>query len=187
MPEHLHYDDEAIVNRDTHHEESDVNVRPLVIFVVIFVIFAAVTQVGLWLMFKMFKSISDRPNAPLTQMALPPDMNVPAEPRLQPFPSKDATAHPPNTNTPVTDMIDMRANEEKVLQHYGWVDQSKGIVHIPIAEAKQRLLQTGLPVAGPSTPGTGSTTTTSNAVPAPMTPAAAAAATTSARAGSVRP
>ncbi|MEO8034807.1 MAG: hypothetical protein ABI837_10275 [Acidobacteriota bacterium] len=151
MPEHLHYDDDAIVNPETHHEESDVNVRPLIIFVVIFIIFAVVTFIGLWILFNTFRSITDKPNAPLTQMQIPPDANIPAEPRLQPFKNKDAAGvvRTPNSNTPVTDMLEMRAREEQVLQHYGWVDQPKGIVHIPIEEAKLRVLRSGFPVVAP--------------------------------------
>ena len=42
MAEHLHphYDDNEITNVETHHESSDVNVRALIWFGVIVVIFA---------------------------------------------------------------------------------------------------------------------------------------------------
>ena len=40
MPEHLPYDDDAIVNVETHHEHSDVNVRALITFFVVWVVFA---------------------------------------------------------------------------------------------------------------------------------------------------
>lgn len=197
MPEHLHYDDDAIVNPQTHHEESDVDIRPLFLFMIIFIVFSIVMSFGLWIMFKTFRRISDRPNAPLTQMQTLPDANVPQEPRLQPFPNKDAAGvvHTPNSNTPVTDMLEMRSREDQVLQHYGWVDQSKGIVHIPIEEAKQRMLQTGFPVVAPpapvaqpaaapvagATPSTATTATTA----APAKPATSTAAPASV--GSPRP
>jgi hypothetical protein len=41
--------------------------------------------------------------------------------------------------TPVTDLADMRAAEEKALSTYGWVDKQQGVVHIPIEEAKKLL------------------------------------------------
>lgn len=150
MAEHLHYDEDAIVNPDTRHEESDINVRALFLFVGFFIVFAIVTHFGLWLMFNFFVRIENgRTSVPLTQIQRPPDAGVPVEPRLQPFPGRDArgVVAAPMTSTPVTDMEAMRAAEEKVLQHYGWIDQRQGTVHVPIEQAKQMLLQRGLPVA----------------------------------------
>lgn len=144
MPDQLHrtYHDEEIVNVETHHEESDVNVRALLWFVVIFIVFAAVTHGLLFAMFKFFVNLErGNANAPLTSMARPSDMDVPQLPRLQPFPT---TTIPPFSSTPVVDMVDMRAHEDAVLNHYGWVDQPKGVVHIPIAEAKKQALQSGI-------------------------------------------
>jgi len=138
------YHDEEIVNLETHHEESDVNVRALLWFVVIFVVFAAVAHFALLLMFKFFVQLErGNSNAPLTSMAKPPDADVPQLPRLQPFLTKTPQVEiPPYRSTPVVDMIDMRAREDAVLNHYGWVDRQKGVVHIPIEEAKKLWLST---------------------------------------------
>ena len=144
MPDELHrtYHDEEIVNVETHHEESDVNVRALLWFVVIFIIFAFVTHGLLFVMFKFFVNLErGNANAPLTSMARPPEMDVPQLPRLQPFPTKSGEqVIPPYGSTPVVDMEEMRGHEEKVLNNYGWVDRQKGIVHIPIEEAKRKWL-----------------------------------------------
>jgi hypothetical protein len=140
---HRTYHDEEIVNFETHHEESDVNVRALLWFVVIFIAFAAVTHFALWLMFKFFVQLEhgNAANAPMTSVARPPGADMPQEPRLQPFPTAaERDVMPPYRNTPVTDMLDMRAKEDAVLKNYGWVDQQKGIVHIPIDEAKKQLV-----------------------------------------------
>ena len=173
MPDELPrrtYSDEAIVNVETSHEKSDVDVKALLWFVVIFTIFAVVTHVFLYLLFRFYVRMERKPgqNAPaLTAMQRPSDV-VPSEPRLQPFPSKekDGTVLPPNAMTPVSDMERMLGDTNKVLNSYGWVDQQKGIVHIPIEEAKKRVLgqlsvatgfspsQDGLkPVPTPSQPG----------------------------------
>jgi hypothetical protein len=40
---------------------------------------------------------------------------------------------------------DFRAQEEKTLNSYGWVDQQTGVVRIPIDRAMQLLVQRGLP------------------------------------------
>jgi hypothetical protein len=154
MPEHLPYEDDSLVNRETHHEKSDVNVRALLIAVVVFILFAIVTHILLYFMFKFFVRIENgRTNAPLSAVKRPAGMDVPAEPRLQPFPSdRQGEVVAPNANTPVTDMEDMRANEEKAQTTYGWIDQPKGIVRLPIEQAKQLLLQRGLPVVAAPVP-----------------------------------
>jgi len=65
-----------------------------------------------------------------------PEQQVP-EPRLQVNSAQELQA--------------MRAQEETVLQSYGWVDREHGVTRIPIEKAMQLLVQRGLPVR-PSTP-----------------------------------
>ena len=129
-----------IVNPETHHEKSDVNVRALLWAVVIFIVFAALTHGLLYLQFnvyrKLFRGKSNPP--PLTAMVRPADASVPPEPRLQPF---KAGNRPPDTSTPVVDMEQMRAAEEQALHTPGWVDKQKGIVRLPIEVAKQLAVQ----------------------------------------------
>jgi len=149
MAEHHQYDDDAIFNPETHHEKSDVNVRALLWAVVIFVVFAAVTHLLLWLLYRGFANLATSQNKPaLTSMKVPGSMSTPGPdtPRLQPFPSKLPVtgAVPPYTNTPVTDLADLRAAEEKALTEPGWIDRQKGIVRLPIDVAKQLVLQRGL-------------------------------------------
>ena len=142
MPEHASYHDDEIVNVETHHERSDVNVRALIWSVAIFIVFAVLVHFIVLAMFRGFRDHERRNvgTGPLTSVARPPDANVPAEPRLQPFPG----AVPPYGSTPPTDMVLMHANEDKVLNHYGWVDAQKGVVHIPIEDAKKLALQRGV-------------------------------------------
>jgi hypothetical protein len=168
MPEHAHYDDEALFNVETRHEESDVNIRSLMIFLVVFVVFAVVTHLLLYGMFRFFVRMENgRVTAPMSDIQRPPGANMPAEPRLQPFQTSDA---PPNQNTPVTDMVAMHANEDQALSNYGWVDQKKGVVRVPIDQAKKLLLQRGLPVISTTTASTAPPSTTT-AAPDPPKPA----------------
>ena|SRR5437660_11031708 len=139
-----------IVNPETHHEKSDVNVRALLWSVVIFILFAGATHLVLYLQFQFYRSkFRGKTNAPLTAVARPPDAAVPPEPRLQPFVTRNVggATNPPMTNTPVTDMEQMRAAEEQALHTPGWVDKQRNIVRLPIDVAKQlavqRLRQTG--------------------------------------------
>jgi hypothetical protein len=151
-----------VVNPQTHHEKSDVNVHALLWFVVIFIAFGAVAHLLLYLQFRYYRALfRGATNAPLTAVARPPGAAVPAEPRLQPFETRNAggEVNPPYANTPVTDMEQMRAAEEKVLHSAGWVDRQKGIVRLPIDLAKQLAVQRLQSVAA-AAPAAGATQTT---------------------------
>jgi len=149
------YHDEDIVNVETHHEKSDVNVRALFAFGIAFVIFAAVSHFVLLVMYRQFvKHENKNQHVPLTMMNRPESMSVPQIPRLQPFPTKSTSGViAPNANTPVTDMVEMRAAQDQELTSYGFIDRQKGVVHIPIEEAKKLALQRGFaPMAAPTPP-----------------------------------
>jgi hypothetical protein len=69
----------------------------------------------------------DSPPAPMAQTA----SSLPPLPRLQVNPAQE--------------LRDIRAQEEALLQSYGWVDQSTGTVRIPIDRAMELLVTRGLP------------------------------------------
>jgi hypothetical protein len=56
---------------------------------------------------------------------------------------------------PIPELKAVRAAESQSLTSYGWVDQQKGTVRIPIAQAMDMLVQKGMPVraAPPSVEG----------------------------------
>jgi hypothetical protein len=145
----MSFDDEALVNPETHHERSDVNVRALLWFMAAFIVFAAISHVLLFVMFKYFaERARNQTTTPLTMLARPADASIPTGPRLQPFPNVDqrGSPMPPNTTTPPTDMVILRRMEEQALRSPGWIDRQKGIVRVPIDVAKQLVVQRGLPV-----------------------------------------
>ena len=47
---------------------------------------------------------------------------------------------------PWKDLAGFHAEQEKHLHGYGWVDEKLGVARIPIAKAKEMLLQKGIPV-----------------------------------------
>jgi hypothetical protein len=144
MPEHVQYDDVDLYNPETHHESTDVPVRPLWWALIIFVAFAIVAHVVILFMYKaMVRGERERMEAPQTQVARPVEVAVPhAQPLLQPFPREEKGAPvAPYRATPVIDLATMRANEDAVLKHYGWVDRTNGTVHIPIDVAKDLLVE----------------------------------------------
>jgi hypothetical protein len=142
---HHHFADDDLVNAETQHEKSDVNVRALGGFMIAFIVFAIVTHFALWVLFRQYVKIERRKQIPpLT--AIEQGGSVPPLPRLQPFPTELTPNNvvPPYRNTPVTDMVDMGTEQKAYLNSYGWVDKQKGVVHIPIAQAKQLALQRGV-------------------------------------------
>ena len=46
----------------------------------------------------------------------------------------------------------MRAEEDRILNSYGWVDAQRGIVRIPIAQAMAMTVAQGLPARTGATP-----------------------------------
>jgi hypothetical protein len=48
--------------------------------------------------------------------------------------------------TPIPHLKEVREAEDQVLNSYGWVDQQKGVVRIPIAKAMDMVVAKGLPV-----------------------------------------
>ncbi len=52
----------------------------------------------------------------------------------------------PNLQTdPQGDLRRFRAEEDKRLNGYYWIDRSKGIVHVPIEQAMKKLVASGIP------------------------------------------
>jgi hypothetical protein len=45
-------------------------------------------------------------------------------------------------------LADLRKHEHEILTTYGWMDQSAGVVRLPIERAKELILERGLPVRG---------------------------------------
>ena len=139
MPEHDDLKDFGVLNPETHHETSDVDVRAILWFVVIFLAFAVVTHLLLYFLFQFFRS-EFRHDVQPARTAIKAPAQMPQAPRLQPFKQKDT---PPYESTPAIDMVEMHAKEDEALKNPGWIDRQKGIVRIPIERAKQLVVQRG--------------------------------------------
>ena len=133
---------------EVRYEQSDVRAGAIVRFAIGLVLVVGVSAVVLLGLFKLFarqQRRHDPPPPPLAQEA----GRLPPGPRLQ--------------AAPLQDLEQLRAEEEKELTSYGWVDEKAGIAHIPIYEAIKIVAARGLPQAAPSPP------------PAAPSPSAAAA------------
>jgi hypothetical protein len=120
----------SLENVEVAHEHSDISVRGIVWFLVMLVVIVLITDVAMWGLFKGLDKL-EQSNDPFVTPLAAPAGQLPAEPRLQ--------------TTPWQDLTEFRADEQKHLHGYGWVDQRAGIGHVPIERAKELLLQRGLP------------------------------------------
>jgi hypothetical protein len=118
-------------NPDVAHEESDINLRALVWFVVMLVVVVLAVDVVSYGMFRLMNHY-ETVNEPFVSPLAAPAGQKPPEPRLQ--------------ETPWTDLNVLRAQEHQYLTSYGWVDEKLGVARIPISKAKEMLLQRGIPV-----------------------------------------
>jgi hypothetical protein len=109
------------------HEPDDVNAWAVGKFAIALIIIVALSMVLLIGLFKYFQT-SDQAN-PVVETK-DPNQFFP-EPRLE--------------RTPVPDLRSIRAEEDKVLSGYGWVDPQRGLVRIPIDVAIDALAKKGLP------------------------------------------
>jgi hypothetical protein len=124
-------------NADVHHEASDVNFRAILTFGISLTVAAALIHVLLWLLFMYFQNREARAGVRQFPLAAEQQNRLPPQPRLQINPRQD--------------LSELRAGEESILNTYGWVDQTAGVVRIPIDEAMRLTLERGLPArpAGP--------------------------------------
>ena len=110
------------------HEKKDINVRSVFLFGLLLV--AIIGTVGYGITLLVFKGTagkeSDAAVSPLYQ-----PQELPPQPRLQ--------------ADPVQDLKQLRANEERVLESYGWVDRANGVVRIPVDHAIDLIVEKGLP------------------------------------------
>lgn len=114
-----------------HHEESDVNIRGILMFAAGLLAVAVVIHIAMWLLFRIFDAREARRQTIEYPLAIQQENRLPPEPRLQ-------------TN-PRQDLQDLRAAEQNVLTTYGWVDKNAGVVRIPIDDAMKLTLERGLP------------------------------------------
>lgn len=120
----------AALNDSVDYERKDVNARAIFWIGVVMFVAAVLIHTVVWWLFDAFdrrEAHKGRPPATLVQTQRP----APPEPRLQ-------------TDAP-SDLNALRATEQDELEGYGWVDQQKGIVHIPVEQAMTLLVERGLP------------------------------------------
>lgn len=146
-------DTSFIQNPDVAHEESDVHVRPIALFMVWLFVACAVVMLLMWGMFKYMdaeaKRQDEQQRTPLAGERQP----IPPAPLLQLGPTRPGMRDTdPANNTPLSEITAVRKAEDQKLENYTWVDQSKGLVGLPIGRAKVLALERGIFKSRPQTP-----------------------------------
>ena len=123
--------DGAVNSPHASHEAGDINFSAVLGFGAGLVVSTAIIYGLIGLLFVYFASREAERTAPVYPLAAGQQQRLPPEPRLQ-------------TN-PRQDLRDLRDREDRLLNNYGWVDKSAGVVRIPIHEAMKLTVQRGLP------------------------------------------
>ncbi|HEV2425810.1 MAG TPA: hypothetical protein VGZ29_13360 [Terriglobia bacterium] len=116
------------------HEKTDAGVRNVAVLAGAFVgllVFGLIVGYGTFRFLYTPQTVSEIPSA------LHPSRVIPPAPRLQ--------------VNGYDDLRDYLQQQQHQLDSYGWVDQTAGVVRIPIDRAMDLLLQQGLPVRGGTT------------------------------------
>jgi hypothetical protein len=115
-------------NKHPHigHETTDVNVWAVGKFAIGLVV---VCVVSIALLFGLLKFFQSREETSVANTVEP--TKIFPQPQLQ--------------KTPIPDLKAIRAEEDKLLNGYAWVDQPKGVVRIPVDRAIEVLAERGLP------------------------------------------
>jgi len=117
-------------NPHVHHEPVDINARSLTKFGMVMAGLIVVFLFGLWGVFEFLAKREAELGRPVSPAALVRAQKLPPEPRLQ--------AHA------TQDMREMRANEDRLLHQYAWIDPDKGIVRIPVDKAMDLVVERSL-------------------------------------------
>lgn len=117
--------------------DREINVKAIVATGVGLALVIALSMVLMWWFANGLKSqreAADPAPSPLPEANI---RQLPPAPRLQPSPASDLT--------PEQELEQMRAEEEKLLTGYGWVDREAGVARIPVERALELAAEGGLP------------------------------------------
>jgi hypothetical protein len=117
-------------NASVHHEHSDIDIAGIFKFTVGLIVVAAAVHAVIWFMFVSFEATAAGADV-RNPLRVGDDVRLPPEPRLQVEPRQDLSAY--------------LEREAALLGGYHWIDQSAGVVRIPIDEAMKRVVERGVP------------------------------------------
>ena len=143
-----HHDEEinvsSIDNPDVRHERSDLRVKPIALFLFWLMVSGVIIHLLIWGLFDMFEKRERKAEGKPSPFAAERN-EIPPPPLLQLAPTEKGQRNPDLfKDHPLAEIKFLREEEDRKLDNYTWVDQQKGIVSIPIEDAKRLILQKGL-------------------------------------------
>ena len=139
------------------YEASDVRISGIVVFLASMAVFVVVTAVLCYGVGAMINAHMNKEDGPTNKWSKTENIrelgNMPSAPAMQDKVADLMQSFPAPrllTDDGHASVADLHARENLLLNHYTWIDQSKGTVRIPIDRAMELIAQQGLPVAPPS-------------------------------------
>jgi hypothetical protein len=130
-----------IQNPDVTHEESDVNVRGILIFVAGLFVLMAVTLLLMYYMLNFFEAQEAKREPQPGPMAFTEKERIPPEPRLQSAPGFQAEGQNLELREPQAEIKVIRKRWDEVLQN-GTTDEQTGTrTAIPIKDAMKQVIE----------------------------------------------
>lgn len=169
MPSHNDQDSEHDLGREPEdfkqeqidtslgYESSDVKISGIIVFLASMAVFVLVTAVLCYGVGAMINAHMNKEDGKPSHWAKAENIrelgNMPSAAAMQDKVAELMQSFPAPrlvTDNGNEDVADLHARENLLLDHYSWVDQSKGTVRIPIDRAMEIIAQQGLPIAPPS-------------------------------------
>lgn len=124
------------------YKRGDINIRTVIFFAFGLAAMTVLAFALMWVLFGAFESreaARDRETIPTTRLG-EAKAKLPPEPILQGAPGSRF-----ERADPVLEMEAFLEEQIEELTSFGWIDREAGVARIPIEEAKNLLLQRGLP------------------------------------------
>lgn len=141
-----HAPDDELHNSEVAHEHTDVNVRAIITSGIVLVLVTLVANLVIVFLFGWLEQEAAANQPPPSPVARPAT-EMPATTTASPAFNEAAAMSEPRllTNEPMA-LQKHRAEQHKMLHEGGWVNEAAGVARIPIAAAKQRLVERGVAV-----------------------------------------
>ena len=124
------------------YETSDLSIKRVLVAGLVLTVATALSFVLMATAYRIFEAraaAADEAQMPATLVEVDGPQHPP-EPILQGAPGSRF-----ELRDPLPEMIEMLEVEDARLSGYGWTDRNADLVHIPIVEAKKKMLQRGFP------------------------------------------
>ncbi|HEX4067962.1 MAG TPA: hypothetical protein VHZ09_18220 [Acidobacteriaceae bacterium] len=137
------------------YEVTDANTGGIMVFLVALAISVVVFFVFCFGMGKVINNALDKADGPPTKWKaadqIAPHKEILSNPALEQEQLAKLTQEFPSPRLQIDngdqDLANLHEREDLLLDHYSWIDRSKGTVRIPIERAMELMAQRGLPVA----------------------------------------